>query len=88
MCGQAGDGGAAGVVGAEDLAQEDPQGDKRGKEPVQPAGDGGQRLGDEPLGEDVGERQVGVLKELAPQEVHLITQGSSVRGAPGGPPWR
>ena len=35
---QAGDGGAAGVVGAEDLAEEDPQGDQRGEDPVVPGG--------------------------------------------------
>ena len=61
---QAGDGGAAGVVGAEDLAQEDPQRHQRGEDPVQPAADGGQRFGDDVLGEDVGERQVAVLEEL------------------------
>ena len=85
---QAGDGGAAGVVGAEDLAQEDPQRHQRGEDPVQPAGDGGQRLGDDLLGEDVGERQVAVLKELASEEVHLFAKGTSVRMAHRGPPWR
>src|SRR5262249_2894885 len=60
----------------------------RGEDAVQPAGDGGQRLGDELLGEDVGERQVAVLEELSSQEVHLSAKGSSVRIAHRGPPWR
>ena len=62
---EAGDGGPAGVVGAEDLAEERPQGDQRGEDPVQPDADGGQRVGDDVLGEDIGERQLAILKELA-----------------------
>ncbi len=85
---QAGDGGAAGVVGAEDLPQEDPERHQRGEHPVQPAGDGDQRLRDHLLGEDVGERQVAVLKELPSEEVQLITKGTSVRMTHRGPPWR
>src|SRR5205807_284380 len=69
---QAGDGGTAGVVGAEDLPQENPERDQGGEDPVQPAGHGGQCLGNGLLGEDVGERQVTVLKELAPQKLHLL----------------
>src|SRR5262249_49813883 len=88
MSDQAGDRGAAGVVRTQDLPQEDPQGDQGGKDPVQPAGDGGQRLRDDLLGEDVGERQGAVLKELPSQEVQLITKGTSVRMTHRGPPWR
>jgi hypothetical protein len=40
---QAGDRGTAGMVRTEDLSQEDPQGDQGRKDPVKPAGDGGQR---------------------------------------------
>jgi hypothetical protein len=47
---KAGDGGAAGVVGAEDLPPEDPQRHQRGEHPVEPAA---QRLGDNVLGERV-----------------------------------
>jgi hypothetical protein len=50
---QAGDGGAAGVGRAQDLPQEDPQRDQRGEDPVQPAGDGGQRLREDLFREDV-----------------------------------
>jgi hypothetical protein len=47
-----------------------------------------ERLRDDLLGEDVGERQAAVLKELPPQEVHLITKGASVRRTHLRPPWR
>ena len=76
---QAGDGGPAGVVGAEHLAEEHPQGDQRGEDPVQPPADGGQRLGEDVLGEDVGERQVAVLEELAAQEGGLVAERPRVR---------
>ena len=72
---QAGDLGAAGVVRTEDLSQEDPEGDPGRKDPVQPAGDGGQRPGKDLLRPDVGERQVAVLQELPPQETHLLAEG-------------
>jgi hypothetical protein len=85
---QAGDGGATRLVGGEGLAEEDPQGDDRGEDPVQPSADGGQGLGDDLLGEDVGERQAAVLKELSPEEVDLIPEGRSIRMAHRGPPWR
>jgi len=85
---QAGDGGAARVVGAEDLPQEDPQRDHRREDPVQPAGEGGQRPGHDLFGEDVGERQLAVLKELPPQEVYLPAKRSPVGTAHRGPPWR
>ena len=78
---QAGDGGPAGVVGAEDLAEEDPQGDQRGEDPVQPPADGGQGLGEDVLGEDVGERQAAVLEELPPQEGRLA-RGTTRGGVP------
>ena len=38
ICDQAGDGGAAGVVRTQNLTQEDPEGDQRGKDSVQPLG--------------------------------------------------
>jgi hypothetical protein len=75
---QAGDGGAAGVVRAEDLAQEDPERNQRGEDPVQPAGDRRQRLLDDVFGQDVGERQVAVLQELAAEEVDLLAIRCSV----------
>jgi hypothetical protein len=71
---QASDRGTAGVVRDEDLPQEDPQCDQRGGDPVQPAGDGGQSLREELLGQDVGKRQVTVLEELTPQEVRPGTE--------------
>ena len=49
-----GGGAAAGMVGAEDLAEEHPRGDERGEDPVQLLADGGQRVGNDP----VGERQI------------------------------
>ena len=67
-CDEAGDGGPAGVVGAEHLAEEHPQGDQQGEDPVKPPSDGGQRVGEDIVGEDVGERQPAVLEELPPQE--------------------
>src|SRR5262249_955650 len=85
---QAGDGGAARRVGGEGLAEEHPQGDDRGEHPVEPPADGGQRSRDELLGEDVGERQAAVLEGLPPEGVHLVTKGTSVRRAHGGPAWR
>src|SRR5687768_17941266 len=57
---EAGDRGAAGLVGGEGLAEEDPEGDERGEHPVPPPADGGQRVGDDVLGEDRSEeRRVG-----------------------------
>jgi hypothetical protein len=58
------DGGAAGVVGTEDLSQEEPQRDQRREDAVQPAADGGQSLCDDFFAEDVREGQVTVLKKL------------------------
>src|SRR5262249_8901187 len=78
---QAGDGGAARVVRAKDLTQENPKRDQGGEEPVQPAGDGGQCLGDGLLGEGVSKRQVTVLKELASQNLHLLPEPLLVRMA-------
>src|SRR5205814_5319459 len=78
---QAGDRGAAGVVCTEDLAQEDPKRNPWGEDPVQPAGDGGQRLRDDLLGEDVGERQVAVLKELPSQGADLFAERGGVARA-------
>ena len=71
------------------MAQKDPKSDQRGEDPVQP-GDvaRGQRLLDALLSEDVGERQAAVLKELTPEEVHLITKCTSVSMTHSGPTWR
>jgi hypothetical protein len=81
---EAGDGGPAGVVGVEHLAEEDPEGDERREDPVQPPAGGGQRLGQDGLGQDVGERQAAVPEELPPQEVGV---GAERWGA-GGPQGR
>ena len=53
----------------------------------QPA-DGGQRLGDDVLGEDVGERQVAVLEELPPQEPDLLAESRLAARGIVGPPYR
>src|SRR5262249_39116260 len=82
--GQAGGGGAAGVVGTQGLPPEDPQRDQRGEDAVQAAGDGGQRLGDGLLGQDGGERQVPVLKEVPSQGVQLVAERGVVARAHGG----
>jgi hypothetical protein len=68
---QAGDGGPARLVGAEDLPEDHPQGDQRGEHPIEPPADGRHRVGDDIVGEDVGERQAAVLKELPSQKVGL-----------------
>jgi hypothetical protein len=53
------------MVGTEDLPEKDPQGDQRGKDPVLEARAAGtQRLLNDLLGEDVGERQITVLEKL------------------------
>src|SRR5215472_10228355 len=69
------------MVRAEDLAQENPERDQRGEDPVQPAGDGGQCLGDGLLGEDLGKRQVAGLKKLAPEKLDLLPKPPLVRMA-------
>ena len=78
---QAGDGGAAGVVSAEDLPEEDPQRHERGEHPVEPGADRSQRLRDDLLGEDVGERQVTVLEELPSQAADLFAERCDVTRA-------
>src|SRR5262249_28950966 len=76
---QAGDGGAAGLVGAEDLAEGDPQGHQRRVDAVEPAGpERRQRARDEALREDVGEREPSILEELVPQEARLPAKGRLV----------
>ena len=67
------------MVGAEDLAQEHPQRHQRGEHPVEPAADRGQRLREDVLGEDVGERQAAVLQERPPEEPDLLADRSGVR---------
>jgi hypothetical protein len=76
---QAGDGGAAGVIRTQDLPEKDPERDQRGEDPIQPAAQRGQRLGDHLFGEDVGERQLAVVEELAAEETHLGAKGTGVR---------
>jgi hypothetical protein len=80
---QSGDGGPARVVGVEDLPEEHPEGDERGEDPVQPGADGSQRVRDDLVGEDVGERQPAVLEELVPQEARLLAKRPGVRLAHG-----
>jgi hypothetical protein len=55
------------MVGAEHLPEEHPHGDQWKEYPVEPPAEGGERLGDDFLGEDRGERQVAILEELAPR---------------------
>ncbi len=76
---QASDGGAAGVVGAEDLPQEDPERHQGGEHPVEPDANGGQRLGDDLLGEEIGEGEATVLQELAPETADLFADRFEVR---------
>jgi hypothetical protein len=40
------------VVGTQDLAEEHPQGDEWGENPVQPVPDRGQRVGEDLVGEE------------------------------------
>src|SRR5262245_60959549 len=83
------DGGAAGLVGVEHLAEEDPEGHQRGEDPVLPGGrDLGHRLGEAARRQDVGEGEFSLLEELPAEGVDLLAE-ASVRGAwhrrvPGG----
>ena len=62
---QSGDGGAAGLVGVEHLAEEDPEGHQRGEDTVFPGAlDFRQRVGEAPRREDVGEGEFTLLEEL------------------------
>src|SRR6516165_3294424 len=76
---QAGDGGAAGMVGTQDLSEKDPERYQRGEDPIQPIAQRGQRLGDHSFREDIRERQLAVLEKLAPEETHLGAKGTGVR---------
>jgi hypothetical protein len=70
---QAGDGSTTARVGTKDLPQEDPQRDQRGIDPVPPYHLARcQRSRDDSLGEDVGEGQIAVLKELASEKADLV----------------
>ena len=74
---QAGDGGAAGLVGVEDLAEEDPEGHQRGEDPVVPGGlDLAEGLLEAAGGEDVGEGKAALLEELLAEGVDLPTETS------------
>jgi hypothetical protein len=78
---QAGDGGAAGLVGVEHLAEEDPEGHQRGEDAVLPgAPDFRQRLGEAPRRQDIGEGKFAALEELPAEGVNLPAK-ASVRGA-------
>jgi hypothetical protein len=76
---QAGDGGAARMVGTQDLPEEDPERDQRGEDPIHPTAQRGQRLCDHVFREGIGERQLAVLEELAAEETHLGAKGTGVR---------
>jgi len=89
MSDQAGNGGAAGMVSAQNLPQKDPQCDERRKDPIQPVlAKFGQRLSNNLLRKDVGEGQIPVLKKLTPQELDLLSKPSVVRMAHPWPPCR
>src|SRR4029077_5358905 len=78
---RAGDGGAAGLVGVEHLAEEGPEGDQRGEDAVLPGAlDFRQRLGEAPRREDVGEGEFALLEELPAEGIDLLAE-ASVRGA-------
>jgi hypothetical protein len=82
MSNQAGDGGAARMVCAQDLSQEDPKCDQGREDSVQPVlAERGQRLGNHLLREDVGEGQIFVLKKLTPKELDLLTKASLAKMA-------
>src|SRR5262249_28286410 len=81
------DGGAGGGVGAEGLSQGDPERDQGGKDPVQAAADRGQGLRNNLFREDIGERQLLVLKELPPQKAHLVAERCWVTMAHPGASW-
>src|SRR3954454_19756824 len=77
---QAGDGGAAGLVGVEHLAEEDPEGHERVEDAVLPgAVDFCQSLGEAPGREDVGEGEFALPEELPAEGVDLLAE-ASVRG--------
>src|SRR3982751_5797859 len=50
-------------VRVEPLAEEPPEGDERGEDPVQPPADDGQGVRQDVLGQDVGEWQAPALEE-------------------------
>jgi hypothetical protein len=66
------------VVDAEDLPPEDPQHDQWGEDAVPPAAEGGQGLGEDLFDQDVGERQIAVLKELPSQGTDLFAERGGV----------
>jgi hypothetical protein len=60
------------MIGAEDLAQEDPQYHQRRVDAVEPDDvDCCQCLRDDPFRENICERQIAVLQKLTPQETRL-----------------
>ena len=82
------DGGAAGLVGVEGLAEEDPGRHRRCVDPVVPGRlDLAEGLVEAIGGEDVGEREAALLEELAAEGFDLMAGvtvgGQSHRSAPG-----
>src|SRR6516165_8261714 len=59
------------------MGVKDPQRDQGSKDAVQPPIDHSQRLHNDVLREEVGERQLAVLEELTPQKAHPLAK----------PPW-
>ncbi len=80
MCDQAGHRPTTGMVLTQHLTEKNPQCDQRRIDSVQPANiDCRQCLRDDPLREDVAERQISVLQKLTSQEAHLLPKPSLVR---------
>src|SRR5947209_5141047 len=67
------------MVCTQNLAEEDPERHQGGKDPIQPAAQRRQRLGNQFFREDVGERQRAILQKLAPEETRLGAKGAWVR---------
>jgi hypothetical protein len=86
---EAGDGGAAGAVGAEDLGEEDPEGDQ-GAEQALAEGDAlvVEGLLDLLGREQVGEGQAGDLGEVVAQAAGLAGRAREDSMSQGWPPWR
>jgi hypothetical protein len=79
---QPGDRGAAGLVGVEHLAEEDPEGHQRGEDPVVPGRpDLAEGLVEAAGVEDVGEGELAVLEELLPEGVDPLAETAG-GGAP------
>jgi hypothetical protein len=86
---EAGEGGAAGVVGVEHLGEEDPEGDQGGEQALA-EGDALVVEGLLPLGwgQQVGAGQAGSLGEVVAQTAGLAGAGGGGGMSRGWPPWR